>query len=79
MTSPVEWKRSFQNGMYLFYWGFRLVDLVRFELTTSSMPWSHLQRSPTQTKDLRVEVLDAKWTPRTLPREMDSVWAENSP
>ena len=25
--------------MSLFYWGLVLVDLVRFELTTSSMPW----------------------------------------
>ena len=33
----VEERKHFRKSM--FYWGLGLVDLVRFELTTSSMPW----------------------------------------
>jgi len=60
MTSLAAWKHSRQNLMYSFYWG--LVDLVRFELMTSSMPFrniNHLQTVWRKTKDLERGHVDA--------------------
>src|SRR5690349_20953157 len=50
------------KSMYLVYWGKGLVDLVRFELTTSSMPWKRAPNCATgpiageQTRRFRVRV-----------------------
>jgi len=43
VTSPTIWKHTNQFRVSLFCWGLVLVDLVRFELTTSSMPFKKYQ------------------------------------
>ena len=57
----VEARKHFRKSM--FYLGFVLVDLVRFELTTSSMPW---KRAPNCATGPRMIVLSIY---HTLPAD----------
>jgi len=64
LLRDVETRKHFRKPM--FCWGFGLVDLVRFELTASSMPWWCDQQFTGHSHKKQKTYATSIWTPRGL-------------